>query len=119
MKEIENYTLVYGSKPTIDRFSKIYVQFFLQRKTVNACKKKFKTKDFLSLAKKKEDVIGKDLIKDNEPETLKKFGLELTEGRDRNVLKNMHWGKRKGTAWKVEPCAKFLEEEKISFLNLF
>ena len=50
---------------------------------------------------------------------MKKFGLELTEGWDRNVLKNMDWGKRKGTAWKVEPCAKFLVEEKISFLNLF
>ena len=70
------------------------------------------------MAKKKEDVIGKDLIKDNEPETLKKFGLELTEDWDRNVLKNMDWEKRKGTAWKVEPCAKFLEEDKISFLNL-
>lgn len=82
-------------------------------------KKSSKQKIFFHWPKKKEDVIGKDLIKDNEPETLKKFGLELTEGWDRNVLKNMDWGKRKGTAWKVEPCAKFLEEEKISFLNLF
>ena len=41
--------------------------------------------------------------------------LELTEGWARNVLKSMDWVKRKGTTGKVEPCSKFLEEEKFTF----
>ena len=47
---------------------------------------------------------------------LKKFGLELTEGWAQNVLKNMDRVKRKGTTGKVEPCAKFFEEEKTCHL---
>ena len=47
---------------------------------------------------------------------LNKFGLELTEGWAQNVLKNMDRVKRKGTTGKVEPCAKFFEEEKTCHL---
>ena len=48
---------------------------------------------------------------------LREFGgsLELTEGWARKVLKSMGWVKRKGTTGKVEPCSKFLEEEKFTF----
>ena len=58
--------------------------------------------------------IGAGVIKVNEPLILKEFGknLELTEGWARNVLKDRDWVNRKGTTWKVEPYAKFLEEEK-------
>ena len=50
-------------------------------------------------------------------ESLKGFdaSLELTEGSTRNILKNMYWVKRKESNRKVEPCTKFLEEEKFSF----
>ena len=41
--------------------------------------------------------------------------LELTEGWAQNVLKGIDWVKRKGTTEKVEPCPKFLEEEKFTF----
>ena len=48
---------------------------------------------------------------------MREFGgsLELTEGWSRSVLKCMDWVKRKGTTGKVEPCSKFLEEEKFTF----
>ena len=42
-------------------------------------------------------------------------GLELTENCARNVLKSINWTKRKGTAGKVEPSKKLLEEEKFTF----
>ena len=41
--------------------------------------------------------------------------LELTEGWARNILKGIDWVKRKGTTGKVEPCPKFLQEEKFTF----
>ena len=55
-------------------------------------------------------------VKATEPKTLKEHGgsLELTEDWARNVLKRMDWVKRKGTAGKVEPRPKFLEEEKFT-----
>ena len=61
--------------------------------------------------------IGTGIVKANEPRILREFGgsLELTEGWARNVLKGMDWVKRKGTTGKVEPCPKFLEEEKFTF----
>ena len=48
---------------------------------------------------------------------MKGFGgsLALTEVQVRKVLKNMDWMKKEGTAGKVGPCAKFLEEDKFSF----
>ena len=69
--------------------------------------------------------IRTGIIKDNELKILKEFGgsLELTKGWARKVLKNMDWVKRKGITGKVEPCAKFLEEEKFwsqrAISNLF
>ena len=64
--------------------------------------------------------IGTNVVKANEPKILRKFtgSLEFTEGwarNARNVLKGMDWLKRKRTAGKVEPCPKFLEEEKLTF----
>ena len=61
--------------------------------------------------------IVTDFVKVNEPKILREFGgsLELTEGWAWNVLKGMDWLKRKGTTGKVEPCPKFLEEEKFTF----
>ena len=48
---------------------------------------------------------------------MKGFGgsLELTEVQVRKVLKNMDWMKKEGTARKVGPCSKFLEEENFLF----
>ena len=48
---------------------------------------------------------------------LGEFGgsFELTEGWVQNLFKVMDWMKRKGTTGKVEPCPKFLEEEKFMF----
>ena len=64
--------------------------------------------------------IGTSIVKANELKIFRKFAgsLEFTEGwtwNARNVLKGMDWLKRKGTAGKVEPCPKFLEEEKVTF----
>ena len=61
--------------------------------------------------------IATGVIKANDPKLLREFGgsLELTEGWARSVLKSMDWVKRKGTTGKVEPCSKFLEEEKFTF----
>ena len=60
--------------------------------------------------------IGTGVVKANEPNLLKEYGghLELTEDWARH-LKSMEWVKRKGTTGKVEPCEKFLEEEKFTF----
>ena len=57
------------------------------------------------------------VVKANEPKILREFGesLELTKVWARNILKGIDWLKRKGTAWKFEPCPKFLEEEKFTF----
>ena len=51
------------------------------------------------------------------PKILNEFGgsFELTEGWAQNVLANMDWVERKGTTGKVQPCAKFLKDEKFSF----
>ena len=48
---------------------------------------------------------------------MREFGgsLELTEDWARNILKGMEYLKRKGKAGKVEPCPKFLEEEKFMY----
>ena len=53
--------------------------------------------------------IGTGAIKANEPTILKEFGgsLELCEAWARV------WEKRKGTTEKIEPGAKFLEEEEF------
>ena len=61
--------------------------------------------------------IATGVIKDNDPNILRQFGgsLELPEGWARSVLRSMDWVKRKGTTGKVEPCSKFLEEEKFTF----
>ena len=61
--------------------------------------------------------IGAGVMKANKPKILRKFGesLELTKGWSQNVLKNMDWVKRKVTTGKVEPRAKFLQEQKLSF----
>ena len=61
--------------------------------------------------------IGTGVIKANKSKILKEFGgsLDLTEFWARKVLKDMDWAKRKGTTGKVEPFAKLLEEEKLSF----
>ena len=47
---------------------------------------------------------------------LKEFcgSLELTGSWAPNILKNMDWVNKKRTTGKVEPCVKFLEEEKFS-----
>ena len=57
------------------------------------------------------------VIKANDPNILREFGgsLELTKGWAHSILKSMDWAKRKGTTGKVEPCSKFLEEEKFTF----
>ena len=61
--------------------------------------------------------ISTGVVKANDPKSLREFGgsLELTEGWARKVLKGKGWEKRKGTAGKVGPCPKFLEEEKFTF----
>ena len=61
--------------------------------------------------------IATGVIKGNDPNILREFGgsLKLTEGWARSVLKSMDWVKRKGTTGIVEPCSKFLEEEKFTF----
>ena len=61
--------------------------------------------------------IATGVSKANDPNILRKFGgsLELSEGWARSVLKSMDWVKRKETTGKVEPCSKFLEEEKFTF----
>ena len=61
--------------------------------------------------------IATGVIKANDPNILREFGgsLELTKVWDRSNLKSMDWVKRKGTTGKVEPCSKFLEEEKFTF----
>ena len=62
-------------------------------------------------------VIGTGVVKANEPKILTEYGrsLELTERWAQNVLKDMDWMKRKGTTGKVEPCPRFLGEEKFMF----
>ena len=62
-------------------------------------------------------VIATGVIKANDSNILREFGgiLELTEGWARSVLESMVWVKRKGITGKVEPCSKFLEEEKFTF----
>ena len=79
-----------------------------------------------ALPRKMVIAIRKGVIEANELKILKKSSgsLEPTGGWARNVLKNMDWVKIKGTTGKVEPCAKFLEEEKnfrfkVPSLNLF
>ena len=69
------------------------------------------------ISRKMVVAIGTGVVKVNEPKILREFGgsLELTEGWARKVLKGMDWVKRKGTTGKVEPCPKFLEEEKLTF----
>ena len=57
------------------------------------------------------------MIRANNPEMLKEFGItiELTEGWARSVLKNLNWSKRRATTGKVEPPAQLLAEEKFTF----
>ena len=68
------------------------------------------------ISRKMVVVIGNGAVKANEPKILKKCSgsLELTEAWAGNVLKVMDRVKRKGITRKVEPCAKFLEEEKFT-----
>ena len=70
-----------------------------------------------AISRKMVIAIATGVIKANDPKSLREFdgSLELTEGWARNVLKSMDWVKRKGTTGKVEPCSKFLEEEKFTF----
>ena len=69
-----------------------------------------------AISRKMVIAIATGVIKANDPKILREFdgSLELTEGWARNVLKSMDWVKRKGTTGKVEPCSKFLEEEKFT-----
>ena len=83
-----------------------------------------KTKDIVgsrlartAISRKMVTAIATGVIKASDPNILREFGgsLELTEGWARSVLKSMDWVKRKETTGKVEPCSKFLEEEKFTF----
>ena len=83
-----------------------------------------KTKDIVgsrlartAISRKMVTAIATGVIKANDPNILREFGgsLELTEGWARSALKSMDWVKRKETTGKVEPCSKFLEEEKFTF----
>ena len=69
------------------------------------------------ISRKMVIAIATGVIKVNDPNILREFGgsLELTEGWARSVLKSIDWVKRIGTTGKVEPCNKFLEEEKFTF----
>ena len=61
--------------------------------------------------------IGKGVIKANNPQLLTEYGgsITLTENWARGLLSSMNWVKRKGTTGKIEPSAKFLQEEKFTF----
>ena len=56
------------------------------------------------------------MVKANKLNFLKEFGghLELTDDWAPHLLKSLEWVKRKGTAGKVEPPEKSLQEEKLS-----
>ena len=82
--------------------------------------KKWKTKSRLAdivVYRKMVAAIGTSAVKANEPKILREYGgsFELTEGLSQNILKAVDWVKRKGVTGKVEPCPKFLEEEKFTF----
>ena len=70
-----------------------------------------------AISRKMVIAIATGVVKASDPKLLREFGgsLELTEGWARSVLKSMDWVKRKGTTGKIEPCSKFLEEEKFTF----
>ena len=70
-----------------------------------------------AISQKMVIAIATGVIKASNPKILREFGesLELTEGWARSILKSMDWVKRKGATGKVEPCSKFLEEEKFTF----
>ena len=61
--------------------------------------------------------IAKDVVKENNPNILKKFGgtVELTNRWARSVLSDLNWSKRKGITGKIEPSPQFLAEEKFTF----
>ena len=69
------------------------------------------------ISRKTVVAIGTGVVKANEPKILKEFdgSLELTEGWTQKVLKSVDWIKRKEATGKVEPCPKFLEQEKFTF----
>ena len=125
-EEIGRFALIHGTKSAIDPFSKVYTKYPLKRTTVNgwkeSCKKKKNDQPIAPIQRKGRPkkmviVIATGVIKANDPNILREFGggLELTEGWSRSVLKSMYWVKRKRTTGKVEPCSKFLEEEKFTF----
>ena len=135
-QEIGSYALIHGTKAAIDRFPKVDTKYSLKRTTVGKKGKKGRPNlvDDETLKEIKYVIIGSRLagtviyrkmivaigtgvVKTNEPKILRGFGgsLELTEGWARNVLKGIDWVKRKGTTGKVEPCLKFLQEEKFTF----
>ena len=69
------------------------------------------------ISRKTVVAIGTGVVKANEPKILKEFdgSLELTEGWTQKVLKSVDWVKRKEATGKVEPCPKFLDQEKFTF----
>ena len=61
--------------------------------------------------------IVKGVVKSNNPNALKEFGgsLDLTDRWARAVLKQLKWGKRKGTTGNVDSPPQVLAEEKFTF----
>ena len=110
-QEIGSYALINRTKAAIDRFSKVYTKHSLKRITVNGWKERCMKNDLHSIGNRGRP----NLV--NDEGILREFGgsLKLTEGWARNVLKGMDRVKRKGTTEKVEPCPKFLEDEKFTF----
>ena len=61
--------------------------------------------------------IAMGVVSANNPNALTEFDriLDLTDGRARDVLKQLKWSKHKGTTSKVDPSPQFLAEEKFTF----
>ena len=61
--------------------------------------------------------IAMGVVRANNPNALTEFDgiLDLTDGRARDVLKQLKWSKHKGTTSKVDPSPQFLAEEKFTF----
>ena len=73
-----------------------------------------------AISQKMVIAVATRVIKANDPNILREFGgsLELTKGWARSLLKSMDRVKRERTIGKVEPCSKFLEEEKFLLFNV-
>ena len=63
-QETGSYALIYGTKATIDRFTKVYTKYSLKRTTINRSKERYKKNDLQSIRKRgRPNLVDDEMLK--------------------------------------------------------